>query len=260
MVESFSSFFEVILFLKFVFFGSFSSCKADVAACRGEIRIKLRVKSWFDLMQHLILKQWNAGTGFSQKKLTKESVFCYLALTDRGNWNASWCRRLSFFGSIRSTLGLTDPLLHPKLCSKIISFDLIGKCGDGWEGEVRLLKMWSSGRTDWADCERLVEHERKKGRLTLWQPAFTLPPFFNLLKFIMLWKTTMILATIASPPLCFIIYHCQSCWLPTVLLTARTMHCTRQGTKDKGYLHQSRNLESYMKNWLIRDLAESCIK
>ena len=110
---------------------------------------------------------------------------------------------------------------------------------------------------DWADCERLVEQERKKGRLTLWQPAFTLSPFFNLLKLIMLWKTTMILATIASPPLCFIIYHCQSCWLPTVLLTARTMHCTRQGTKDKGYLHQSRNIESHMKNWLVWDLAES---
>ena len=95
-------------------------------------------------------KRWNAGTESSQKKLTKadttDNVFCYLALTDRCNWNASWCRRLSFFGSIRSTFGLTDPLLHPKLCSKIFSFDLIGKCGDGWEGEVRLLKMWSSGR------------------------------------------------------------------------------------------------------------------
>ena len=145
MVGSFS------LFLKVCLFGSSSLCKADVAACRGGIRMKLREKSLFDLMQHLILKQWNAGTGFSQKKLTKDSVFCYLALTDRGNWNASWCRRLSFFGSIRSTLGLTDPLLHPKLSAfqiscKIIWFDLIGKCGDGWEGEVRLLKMWSSGR------------------------------------------------------------------------------------------------------------------
>ena len=96
MVGSFS------FFLKVCLFGNSSLCKADVAACRGEIRMKLRGKSWFDLMQHLILKQWNAGTGFSQKKLTKDSVFCYLALTDRGNWNASWCRRLSFFGSIRS--------------------------------------------------------------------------------------------------------------------------------------------------------------
>ena len=29
------------------------------------------------------------------------------------------------------------------------------------------------------DCERLVEQERKKGHLTLWQPAFTHWPFVN---------------------------------------------------------------------------------
>ena len=31
-----------------------------------------------------------------------------------------------------------------------------------------------------SDCERLVEHERKKGHLTLWHPAFRRCPFFNL--------------------------------------------------------------------------------
>ena len=51
MVASFSLFLKFFL-LKFFFCGSFSLCKADVAACRGEIRMKLRGKSWFDLMQH----------------------------------------------------------------------------------------------------------------------------------------------------------------------------------------------------------------